>query len=92
MNEFNLHREMIVQVANALGPELLKQVVLVGGCATGLLVTDEFTREQIRHTDDIDLIVDVATQSDLAKLESKFRERGFKNNIDLVTVSYEIRT
>lgn len=80
MNEFNLHIEMISKVAEALG-DLLDKVVFVGGCVTGLLITDEFTREKARHTDDVDLIVDVVTRQDLVKLEGKLRLRGFKNRI-----------
>lgn len=71
---------MIAQVAKALGEDLRDKVVFVGGCATGLLLTDEFTREQIRHTDDVDLIVDVMTQVDLAKFEKILRQHGFNNN------------
>lgn len=82
MNEFNLHKEMISQVATALGEDLLDDVVFVGGCITGLLLTDDFTRDQVRHTDDVDLIVDLMTLSDLAKFEKKLRHRGFTNNID----------
>jgi hypothetical protein len=50
---------MLVKVAEALG-DMLSEVVFVGGCTTGLLVTDDFTKEQIRYTDDEDLIVNIA--------------------------------
>ncbi len=50
---------MLVEVARALGPELINQVTFVGGCTTALLLTDEVTAEQVRHTDDVDLIVHV---------------------------------
>ena len=82
MNEFNRHREMISQVATKLGKELLDEVVFVGGCITGLLLTDSYTRDQVRHTDDIDLIINVMTQSELAKFEKKLRHRGFTHNIE----------
>jgi len=45
MSEFNLQLKMLEKVADALGDELLPQVVFVGGCTTGLLITDEFTKE-----------------------------------------------
>lgn len=80
MSEFGFHKEMIAHVADALGTKLLEQVVFVGGCITGLLLTDDFTREQVRHTDDVDLIVNVLTQSELSKFESLLRERGFTNS------------
>lgn len=47
MNRYNTHREMIAMVAKALGEELLSQVAFVGGCTTGLLITDEMTKEAI---------------------------------------------
>lgn len=34
MNRYNMHRDMIVMVAQALGDELLSQVAFVGGCTT----------------------------------------------------------
>jgi len=40
-----------------MGPELCQQMTFVGGCSTGLLLTDDFAKEQVRHTDDVDLIV-----------------------------------
>jgi hypothetical protein len=45
MSEFNLQLKMLEKVADTLGDELLPQVVFVGGCTTGLLITDEFTKE-----------------------------------------------
>lgn len=52
-------QSMLEQVAKALGPELCQQMTFVGGCTTGLLLTDDFTKEQVRSTDDVDLIVHV---------------------------------
>lgn len=49
MNTINLLKEMLLKVATALGDELIKSMVFVGGCTTGLLVTDEFAKEQIRY-------------------------------------------
>lgn len=59
MSLFDDQRAMLRQVAEALGEELREQVAFVGGCTTGLLLTDAFTREQVRSTDDVDLIVHV---------------------------------
>ena len=48
---------MIETVAGALGDDLLGEVAFVGGCTTGLLITDEFSKEEVRYTDDVDLII-----------------------------------
>ena len=48
--------QMLIMVANALGDEMLQQVAFVGGCTTGLLLTDKVTQEAVRYTEDVDLI------------------------------------
>jgi predicted nucleotidyltransferase len=77
MSNINLQRKMIETVANALGEELISEMVFVGGCTTGLLVTDEFTKEQIRYTDDVDLIVDVMGYPAWTKLQETLKTKGF---------------
>lgn len=73
------HRSMIAAVATALGEELLQQVAFVGGCTTGFLLTDEFSKEQVRHTDDVDLIVHVVGYAGISKLQQMLREQGFSH-------------
>ncbi len=59
MGALTVNRQMLEKVAQALGEELLPTMTFVGGCTTGLLLTDAFASEQGRHTDDVDLIVHV---------------------------------
>lgn len=68
---------MMEAVARALGPELCQQMTFVGGCTTGLLLTDEFTKEGVRHTDDVDLIVHAAGLSGFYALQQELRSKGF---------------
>lgn len=77
MSTSNLQKTMLITVAQALGDDLLPQVVFVGGCTTGLLVTDAFTKEQVRFTDDVDLIVDVIGYAQWSNLQEKLRLKGF---------------
>lgn len=77
MSLFDDQYAMLRKVAKALGDELREQVAFVGGCTTGLLLTDEFTREQVRSTDDVDLIVHVMTFAELTQLKGALKERGF---------------
>jgi hypothetical protein len=49
-------------VAAALG-SLKNEVVFVGGCAAGLLLT-EVRAESIRQTEDVDLVVSALTTQD----------------------------
>ncbi|MCV6624137.1 MAG: hypothetical protein OIF51_20555 [Cellvibrionaceae bacterium] len=69
---------MLEAVAEALGPELREQMTFVGGCTTGLLLTDDVTKEQVRSTDDVDLIVHTMGYVAYAALQDKLKERGFK--------------
>lgn len=62
----------------ALG-DLGDAVVLVGGCAAGLLVTAARS-EMIRPTRDVDLVVEVASQQDFHRMEKQMRARGFSND------------
>ncbi|MBL8264907.1 hypothetical protein [Steroidobacter sp.] len=66
-------------VAHALGP-LREQVVFVGGCAVGLLITDE-AAAPVRTTLDVDLVTPVAALSDYHGLEKELSKLGFKRDM-----------
>lgn len=70
-------QHMLEQVATALGPELCQQMTFVGGCTTGLLLTDNFTKEQVRHTEDVDLIVHAIGYLGFYELQERLKQRGF---------------
>lgn len=67
-------------VAAALGP-LVDELVLVGGCAAGLLLTDD-ARPANRETKDVDLVAEVASVGSYYGLASKIKERGFTESQD----------
>ena len=69
---------MMEAVARALGPELRERVTFVGGCTTALLLTDEFTKEGVRHTDDVDLIIHTTGFSEFHSLQQELQARGFR--------------
>lgn len=62
-------------IAQALG-ELREQVVFVGGCAVGLLLTDPAAAPP-RVTYDVDLVAEVAALRGYHRLEGEFSRRGF---------------
>lgn len=72
--------DMILRVATALGEDLLKRTAFVGGVTTGLFVTDEFTRESVRFTDDVDLIVDIVGSGRWVQFQEELRSRGFRES------------
>jgi len=66
----------ILRVAIAKLTPLLEQIVFVGGCVTGLLVTDPYATP-VRTTLDVDVIVEVASYAEFVVLEEKLRQLGF---------------
>ena len=58
-----------------LGP-LYDEMVFLGGCATGLLITDA-AAPPIRATRDVDVIVEVASLVEYYRISESLRDRGF---------------
>ena len=85
MNALETAKTMLAKVANALGESMLNDVAFVGGCTTGLWVTDEFSRQSIRFTDDVDLIVGVIGKAGWYKLRDQLIEAGFRESVDDVS-------
>ena len=71
----NPNLELLLGIARAMGP-LCDQVVFVGGCATGLLVDDAGLMD-VRPTEDVDAIVEVATLGAYHRLAEQLMQRGF---------------
>ena len=75
----NPNLDILELVAQALGP-VCKDVVFVGGCATGLLLT-QARPDRIRITEDVDIIAQALTLHDYHAIESKVRKQGFSNDM-----------
>ena len=70
---------ILTMVAAALGP-LRESLVFVGGCATGLLVTN-VRAQPIRMTDDVDLVAQVVSHRGFHALEKQFEALGFTHDM-----------
>ena len=79
MSSLDPNLERIEVVAAALGP-LREQLVFVGGCAAGLLISDP-AATPIRATLDVDLVVRVAALTEYHRVEQKFAKLGFKRDM-----------
>jgi len=79
INTRDVNIQMITTVARRLG-NLREKVVFVGGCATGLFITDPAMPE-VRVTKDVDVIIDIATRMEYSRLETDLRSKGFRNDI-----------
>lgn len=75
----NPNLEILELVAQALGP-VCQDVVFVGGCATGLLLTQE-RPDRIRMTEDVDIVAQALTPQDYHAIEERVRAQGFVNDM-----------
>lgn len=69
----NLARLMIA--AERLAP-LLKQIAFVGGCVTGLIITDP-AAAPLRATLDVDAIIEIASYAELTQFENQLLGLAF---------------
>lgn len=74
----NSNIELLKQVARRLGP-LLGEVVFVGGCTTGLFITDEAAAE-VRPTFDVDVIAGTRSYADYTNFSERLRALGFQED------------
>lgn len=74
-HQMNITR--IRAVSNALG-DLRDHVVFVGG-ATVSLYADRIASE-VRPTDDVDILIEIATRWEFAAVEEQLRKMGFEND------------
>ena len=71
--------ELLKLVAHRL-EELCDEVTFVGGCVTGLLITDKAASD-VRFTVDVDCIINVITRIDYYSFAEKLRQKKFKELI-----------
>ncbi len=76
--EQNPNLDILILAVEQLG-ELADEMVFLGGCATGLLITDQ-AAPPIRVTRDVDALVQVVSLADYYQLSEKLRARGFKED------------
>lgn len=68
-------------VAAALG-RLREELVLVGGCSVGLLITDK-ARPEVRQTIDVDLVAEVTSITEYYILRTRLEKCGFTQSADI---------
>lgn len=73
------NRAILTRVARALGA-LCDELVFVGGCATGLLVTS-VRAQVVRMTEDVDLVAQVATVREYHDMEARIQALGFVHDL-----------
>jgi hypothetical protein len=78
VTERNPNLAMLRLAAEKLAP-LLDEIAFLGGCATGLLITDP-SAAPVRGTIDVDVVVEVATYAEYTALGGRLRELGFREH------------
>jgi len=68
------------EIAAALG-NLLSEVIFVGGSTT-LLFVDKSAHFGVRRTEDVDVIVDIASRVEYHKFSKALRNLGFREDIN----------
>ncbi len=74
--------QLLTTVCREIEP-ILDQVVLVGGCATELLITDQAAPE-VRYTVDVDMLIEVVSLAEYYKSGKVLKKLGFKENKDVI--------
>lgn len=82
MNPRDPNVALVEIVARALG-DLNSEVVFIGGCAVGLLITDD-ARPPVRATMDVDLVTSVATLSAHHEFSARLRALDFVEDPELI--------
>ncbi len=67
--------DLLESAADKLRP-LLPEIVFVGGCATGLLISDPGAAP-VRRTYDVDVISEIVSYADYAVFSERLRTLGF---------------
>lgn len=75
----NPNLEILMLAVNQLG-DVAEEMVFLGGCATGLLISDP-AAPSIRVTRDVDAIVQVVSHADYYQLSEKLRAQGFTEDM-----------
>ncbi len=71
----NRNLELLIVAAKLLRP-VLNELVFVGGCATGLLVSDEAAAE-VRPTFDVDAIAEITSYAEYTTFGERLHKLGF---------------
>ncbi|MBT3013563.1 MAG: hypothetical protein KME41_17655 [Candidatus Thiodiazotropha sp. (ex Lucina pensylvanica)] len=76
--EQNPNLKILTQAVERLGA-LSNEMVFLGGCATGLLITDK-AAPPLRVTKDVDTIVEASTLAAYQRFSEKLRKQGFRED------------
>lgn len=77
-----MHENLIrIKAVNQVLQGLNQEYVFVGGATVSLYATNSAAANAVRPTDDVDIIVELASYKGYTELEEKLLDIGFKNDI-----------
>ncbi|MGH9497404.1 MAG: hypothetical protein ACRD3B_20570 [Candidatus Sulfotelmatobacter sp.] len=76
----NQNLALLGRAAEKLAP-LLDRIVFVGGCVSGLLVSDP-AAAPVRPTIDVDAVLEIYSYTEFTQLETRMNELGFRHRED----------
>lgn len=74
----NPNFQILVEAAKLLKP-ILGELVFVGGCTTGLLITDKAAAD-VRPTSDVDAIAEITSYAGYTEFSHKLKALGFRED------------
>lgn len=77
-NDIHPNVQILEHAVERLG-SLTSEMIFVGGCASGLLLTDP-AAAPVRVTQDVDVLTEVASVGDYHRLAVRLRARGFQED------------
>ena len=75
--------EMIKTVVTGLG-KMANDVVFVGGAITEFYIENKSLISELRQTDDVDCIIEVASRKNYSDLEEQLRKQKFENDRKII--------
>jgi len=76
------NRDLLIRGARALR-DLREELVFVGGCTTGLLISDPAASD-VRPTRDVDVIAEIVSRSAYYALSKRLRSLGFREDAEVI--------
>lgn len=76
------NRDLLIRGARALR-DLREELVFVGGCTTGLLISDPAAAD-VRPTRDVDVIAEIVSRSAYYALSKRLRSLGFREDPEVI--------
>ena len=82
-----MHENIVrIKVVNEVLKGLDQEFVFVGGATVSLYATNPELASETRPTDDVDVVIELATYGGYVGIDKKLRELGFKNDVDSAVI------